>query len=161
MGPYIIDFEAFQHGDEQFKIKELCVLDVDRPLAPLYVLYEADRSWDSLTSSEQKTYSYQRRHVHHLGWEEGDRRYCPVCLMHYIMVDFPQCRNSIFYVMGEQKLKFLQQQLPKLNFCEYNIVFEQLPPIAHNISCFHRNHGEHCACLKCYRLYTHYITLPM
>ena len=53
MGPYIIDFEAFQHGDEQFKIKEICVLDVDRPLAPLYVLYEADRSWDSLTSSEQ------------------------------------------------------------------------------------------------------------
>jgi hypothetical protein len=161
MSPFFIDFEAFQHGDGKFRIKELCIMDVEQPLTPLYFLFKAERKWNSLTSGEQQTYSYQQRYLHHLCWEEGRTRYCRKCVWHHIKMQFPECRNHIFYVMGKQKLEFLKEVFPSLNFCEYNITFHQLPQIADNISCFYRYHGEHCACLKCYRLYTHYISLPL
>ena len=160
MGPYFIDFEAFQHGEEHYRIKELCILDVDRPLSPLYFIFAADKSWDALRISQQKTYSFQSRHIHGLGYDEGVTLYCSSCVARLMKQTFPNCLNGIFYVMGLQKMNFLITQFPKFNFCEYHVTFNILPQIAHNISCLHRNHSaEHCACLKCYRLYQHYITL--
>jgi hypothetical protein len=161
MSPFFIDFEAFQHGSNKFRLKELCVMDVDRPLNPLYFIFKGGKKWEDLTCGEQQTYSYQRRYLHHLGWEEGHARYCRRCVWYFIKDYFPQIRNSIVYVMGEQKIKFLQNEFPSLNFCEYNVTLALLPNVAANINCFYRDHGEHCACLKCYRLYTHYITLPV
>ena len=135
-------------------------MDVDRPLQPLYFLFKGHKKWETLTSGEQQTYSYQRRYLHRIGWEEGFSRYCRKCVWYHIKEYFSHIRNSIVYVMGEQKMRFLQQEFSTLNFCEYNVTFPLLPQIAPNIACFYRDHGEHCACLKCFRLYTHYITLP-
>jgi len=53
MGPFFIDFEAFQHGSGKFLIKELCILDIDRPLFPLYFLFEPLQEWSTLTTAQK------------------------------------------------------------------------------------------------------------
>ncbi len=157
MGPYFIDLEAFQHGHKTI-IKELCILDIDRPLRPLYFLFTPPQAWQTLSTAEQDSYDYQERHLHQLSWGEGESRYCRKCVYHHIKENFPACENAIFYVMGHEKCKVLAKMFPKLNFIEYNITFNTLPPTPHNIFCHYRNHGEHCASLKCFRLYDHYIS---
>ena len=158
VGPYFIDFEAFQHGSGSFKIKELCVIDVDRPLSPLYFVFRESTRWSSLTVEQQQTFAYQTRELHGLHWEEGITRYCRSCIWSWIKETFPLCRNSIFYVMGKQKMEYLQKEFPQLNFCEYNVTLNNLPSIAPNIKCLYRDHEQtHCACLKCFRLLQHYI----
>ena len=160
MAPYFIDFEGFQHGNGRYKIKELCIVDVDRVLSPLFFIFRAPKSWNSLTTEQQRTYSYETNHIHGLQWEEGITRYCRRCTWYWIKEAFPHCRTSIFYVMGKQKMEFLQTEFPEINFCEYNVTLNNLPSIPPNIKCLYREHDQtHCACLKCYRLYQHYICL--
>lgn len=163
-GPYFVDFEAFQHGTEKYKIKEMCVIDVNRPLSPLYFIFSltaALKPWDQLGLEQRKTYDYQSQHLHRLTYGEGVIPYCKTCIWRMIKHTFPTCINGIFYVIGSQKCAHLMNEFPKLNWCEYCLRNwnSDLPKIPPNISCLHRPHGDHCACLKCYRLYQHYITL--
>lgn len=161
MSPYFIDFEAFQHGTEKYVIKELCVIDVDQPFSPLYFIFKSRKRWDSLSKEQQTTYDYQTQYVHHIGWVEGEPRYCRGCVWETIKDVFPFCRNEIFYVMGKQKMDHLRNKFPHLNLCEYNVTMNTLPDLPPNITCIYRSHGEHCACLKCFRLVKHYSQLPM
>ena len=159
MGPHFIDFEAFQYQG-QYKIKELCIIDVDKPLTPLYYVFDSPSSWRELDDDQQYQYSYQTRKIHHLKWHEGDNCYCANCVMYHIKNDFPYWCNGIFYVMdcyNGQKVKFLMQEFPELNIVNYNVTFKQLPYITRNITCLHRDHGVHCAYLKCMRLCYHYM----
>jgi len=157
MPPYFVDFEAFQHGEERFHIKELCIIDVDNPLKPVYFLFKADKNWHGLSDCVKQTYNFQTNNLHQLAWNEGETRYCRRCVQYCVETIFPLCRNGIFYVMGTQKLKYLQDQFPKWNFAEYMILMKDLPLLPPNIGCIYRAHGEHCACLKCYQLVKHYL----
>jgi hypothetical protein len=159
MSPYFIDFEAFQHGTGKYEMKELCVIDVDRPFSPLYFLFKSNKKWESLKMDQQKTYHYQSQYVHGIGWDEGEEYCCRKCVWRHIVETFPLCQNEIFYVMGEQKMDYLHNKFPKLNLCLYNVTMNTLPHLPPNITCIYRSHGEHCACLKCYRLVKHYAQL--
>ena len=163
MGAIFVDFEAFQHGpSERFKLKELCLLSADRPLTPLYFLFGASPLWEQLDGEQQRTYAYQSRHLHHLEYSEGVVSFCKGCVARVIKTTFPDYINCVFYVMGSQKMEYLRDKFPMFNWCEYNgVTVNSLPSLPHNITCLHRPHGDHCACLKCYKLYQHYITSPM
>ena len=162
MGPYFIDFEAF-HYRGHYKIKELCIIDVDSPLTPLYIVFDSHSSWMELGEEEQYQYTYQTRKIHHIKWCEGDVKYCSNCIMHHIKNCFPCCSNGLFYVMDSQhngqKVKFLKQEFPELKILNYNITFKSLPNITKNITCLFREHGDHCAYLKCMRLCCHYMNV--
>jgi hypothetical protein len=43
MSPFIIEFEAFQHRGH-YKLKELCIMDMENPLSPLYFIFASRRS---------------------------------------------------------------------------------------------------------------------
>ena len=160
MGPYFIDFEGFQHGAGEYCLKELCIMSIDQPLFPLYYLFEAPRKWQDLHQEEKVTYSYVTNNYHELDWDEGQTRYCSNCIMNHVQHHFPYWQNGIFYVMETQnngpKYKFLKQEFPELNLVNYNITFNNLPTLPPNISCLHRNHGPHCAFLKCLKMVVHY-----
>ena len=160
MGAIFVDFEAFQHGaSEQFKLKELCILSADRPLTPIYFLFRGSPAWELLKEDQRMTYAYQSRHIHHLEYSEGVVQFCKSCVARTIKTAFPDWINSIFYVMGKQKMDFLKSKFPMFNWTEYNgVTMNTLPTLPHNITCLHRPHGDHCACLKCYKLYHHYVT---
>ena len=161
MGPYFIDFEAFQHGEGDTYIKELCIVDVDKPLFPLYYLFAPERLWDDLRRMEKYTYNHQTKNYHQLEWNEGTTRFCHNCVMNHIAVTWSNWSNSIFYVMEKDtngpKLRLLKKHFPHLNIVNDNISFYDLPPIPQHVKCLHREHGEHCAYFKCLRMITHYI----
>ena len=49
MPPYFIDFEAFQHGDGDFEVKELCMVAVGKPFGKhLYLLFGPSGEWHNL-----------------------------------------------------------------------------------------------------------------
>ena len=150
MGAIFVDFEAFQHGSsERYKLKELCVLSADRPLTPLYFLFRGSPAWEELDEDHRKTLEYS----------EGVVTFCKSCVARMIKVSFPEWIDCIFYVMGMQKVKYLRYKFPMFHWCEYNgVSLNTLPTLTHNIGCLHRPHGDHCACLKCYKLYHHYVT---
>jgi len=159
-----IDFEAFQHGDEDYQIKELCILDADSPLKPLTFMFQPSTPWDKLSSDRRRTYAYQEHHLHHLAWNEGDIRYCTKCIFHHIQSAFPLVAgvNTVCYVLGSQKTSFLQRELPMLNIYQYDNAFayKDLPMAPLHLTCTYRNHSRnHCAVLKCYQLFSHFESL--
>lgn len=157
------DFEAFQHGDEGFKVKELCFLSTKSPLRPLYFIFKPTTQWESLSEEQRRTYAYEERFIHHLSWGEGTTHYCGNCVRRDVERAFLHHTdgNHICYVLGRQKAEFLRAELPKLNIVEYDYVnsFKTLPRAASHLICCYRMHGrEHCAVLKCYRLLSHYLS---
>jgi hypothetical protein len=159
MSPFFIDFEAFQHGNERYMIKELCILSTNYANRPMYMLFRPSNQWHKLSMTHKQTYAYQTNHLHHIQWNEGFMRYCRKCIFSIINTSFPNCRSETFYVMGAQKQQFLKREFPQLHFVNYNVTFTQLPRLCGNSHCLYRNHGEHCAFLKCYQLYYHYMML--
>lgn len=156
--PCYIDFEAFQHGEESYKIKELCVLSSTNLLFPIHMIFRPHKKWDRLSMEQKQTYAYQTNHHHHILWNEGWMRYCRRCVFAIIEYCIPDCRRQTFYVMGGQKLRFLQNEFPQLHFVEMDVTFNHLPQLPHSM-CHYRNHGDRCAFLKCYKLYYHNMLL--
>lgn len=159
MSTFFLDFEAFQHGKEDFRVKELCILDVTKPLKPLNLVFKPEIRWDELSKPHQRTFSYQENNIHHLSWDEGTTRYCAKCVMHMIKQQFPVVTsyNTICFVAGREKTKFIQREFPMLNIFAYDrsASFKDLPAAPSHLSCNYRDHSrEHCAMLKCYQLYT-------
>jgi hypothetical protein len=157
---YFIDFEAFQHGEEDPQFKELCIIDASRPMEPLYYVFQPSMNWEELPSERQSTYNYNTRRIHHLHWLDGITRYCKKCIMHHVKMKFPNWSNGLFYVLDKvegPKVKFLKQEFPQLNIVNYNgLTFKTLPTPSIHMDCPYRPHGKHCAFQKCLQLYTHF-----
>ena len=157
-----MDFEAFQHGQEDFILKELCFFDSEKPLSPLYYTFKPPVPWDQLSSEQQHTFAYEEQHLHHLKWSEGKTRYCRNCVLYHLERAFPLIYNHKCYVLGQQKMEFLQCEFPELDIVNYSAAdsFKDLPHAPPHLSCLFRCHSlEHCAVIKCYRLYSHFIKL--
>lgn len=158
-GPFFIEFEAFQHK-EDFIIKELCIMEFHRPLTPLCYLFTPPFNYKNVDDAMRKSFKWQTKNHHHLTWDEGNRIFCNSCVMRHIEEVFPAWDLGIFYVMENivngQKLKILKKLFPALNIVNYSINFNDLPIVTENITCFYRNHGDHCAYLKCMRMLQHY-----
>ena len=156
-----VDFEAFQHGAEHFKPKELCIVSTKSPLQPLYFVFKHNKKWSDLSPEQQRTYSYETQHLHHLKYDEGGDIYCRVCVWRSIKKAFPEYRQGvIFYVFGQQKVHFLSTEFPKVIWRHYDFVarIDDLRPFQYNfIRCIYKPHGARCACLKCYRMYNDFV----
>ena len=155
---FFIDFEGFRRHDE-FVIKELCVISVDRSEDSLYYAFRLDRDeWQALTVEEQKTNMFASQHLHQLHWLEGVTRYCQTCVMFHLDRKFPRWKDGMFYVLDSAcgpKVRFLEKEFPQLRLVNYNgLTFKTLPET--HAACPFREHGEHCAFRKCHQLLTHF-----
>ena len=156
MPPYFLDFEAFRYRKESFQIKELTMLDVDKPLTPLYYIFAPTNQWQCLTEDERLQFRYQFNHIHQLHWNEGHSRYCKECIWYHVKTVFPYSDRAVTYVMGKEKMDFLQKEFPGLHLVEYNVTFKTLPEIPKTLICPFKEHGEHCTYRKTLRLFQHY-----
>jgi hypothetical protein len=164
---FFIDFEAFQHGGEDFSVKELCIVDIAKPMKALYYMYLPPCDWDALTHDQRRTYNYAYRALHRLSWDEGYTRFCTECLhrdMDRYLFGATNRESSVFYVIGRQKTEFLQRILPAYKFVNYQEAFnvssfKDLPESVFGSRCLHRAHGDRCAVLKCYRMLQHFISI--
>lgn len=155
--PVFVDFEAFQHGGEDFKLKEICILDSAVPFQPIHMIFTPMTPWKSLTEEQKRTYAFQTRHVHHLEYEEGEREYCQQCVWRRLSSTIPNLSQRVFLVFGLQKYTFLKKEFPQLRWMQYTSLdaVKNLPHLPINVLCGYSRHGEHCAVLKCYRLFHH------
>lgn len=165
---FFVEFEAYQHGTEDFQIKEIAVMDAAWPMRILQFVYLPPSDWKSLSNEQKKTYTYERRKLHHLHWHEGTLHFCAECLQReinrwFLTYYYYATDDVVFYTMGEQKVKYLQKILPGYNIVNYaavhDVTIRTLPPVPDNLTCLYRNHGKHCAVLKCYKLYFHFMSV--
>jgi len=164
---YLIDFQAFQHGTEDYTVKEMCIIDVSKPTRPFHTLYLPPCCWYELSREQKRTYYYQTRSLHKLNWDEGYTKFCRECLqrdMERWLFGSSNPVLSVFYVMGQQKKEYLQRLLPHYNFVNYQDAFNvnswaDLPEAPPTARCPHRDHGDYCSVKKCYSMYWHYLTI--
>ena len=147
-----IEFEGFQlEYGKRWIIKELCVLDQEQPLKPLYYLFTSDLPFESLSQDEKFQVGFVTTNIHGISWFEGTSRFCASCVENRIIEDFGN--TCEFYTMGETKVKVLSELFPRLRIHNVDRSFKTLPNLMPHITCLHRVHGEHCAVRKCYRLF--------
>jgi len=156
---YFLDIECFQHGSEEMIIKELSVLDITRPFEVLSMVFQSNKPWSSLSEEQKRTYSYQTRRLHHLHWKEGEQLYSRDNVAEQLATAFPLITERNVFVIGCQKAVFLRKEFNMLNIVEFNCErIKDLIKVPDHIVCTYRNHGrDHCAVLKCYRMYLHYL----
>jgi len=161
---YFIDFEANQHSKGPFYLKELCIMDVEKPLRNLCIVFTAPKPWCRTTEEERKTYSYNERRLHHLNWYEGNAPFDAKAVASTIDW-YTGNMNALFFAQNAQKTTILQELLPDLNIINYadldercrEVTLAKLPHPPDYITCTYRDHGRHnCAVLKCYRFCMHY-----
>jgi len=155
-----IDFEAFQHKNEDFRIKELCVLIAEKPFHPLHYVFKNDKSWSQLSQAKRRTYKYQEKQLHHLTWTEAASPFRHWCA-HCIKIELESLGPLKCYVLGKQKADYLRSVLssPLINIVEYEYTdsYKTLSPAPSHLVCTYRDHSrEHCALLKCYQMMFHY-----
>lgn len=154
MPTYYIDFEAFQHGDGPFILKELCIMENQDNY--LYYLFRPEENCADMSPELQQTFTYLTNHVHGLYWEEGITRYCNTCVAHRVTHAFPHWHEATFMVLDRPsgpKVTFLKNEFPQLNIVHaYNVTFNTLPD-ADEFWCPYRNHGKHCSFIKCCQLH--------
>lgn len=158
---FFLDFEGFKHGQDQMRIKELCVINADQPWDPLYYVFRFEENeWNMLSADEQKTHNYASRRLHKLHWLDGICRYCKECIFYHLRQKFPRWNEGIFYVLDTAngpKVQFLTQEFPELRIVNYNgLTFKTLPEPRFQMICPFRDHGKHCAFRKCQQLFTHF-----
>ena len=160
---YFMDFEAFQHGKEDYTVKELALRKVNYPYTCVSYVFRAQKPWSSLSPCQQRTYAYQEHKLHGLAWNEGEDNFCGECLLRQFKREFPRIanKNSIIYILGPEKTSYLQKFFPSLNIIMYkNVTLKDLPQASLFICCHYRNHSRiHCAVIKTFRLSLHYSTI--
>ena len=158
VGPFFIDYEAFQHGNDVI-MKELCIMDYNRPLTPLYYVFMPPYDYKDIDKDMKQSFKWETKHHHHLHLREGNTMFCKSCIMRHISDTFLSWDLGVFYVMENQaggpKVQLLKAIFPLLTIVNYNVSFNFLPKLS-NVKCIYRRHGEHCAYLKCMRMIQHY-----
>ena len=148
--PVVLDFEGFRHKKSGFIIKELAVSTENYCDT---VSFLPPTSFNILSSSERRSYSWVSKYLHGLNWESGDYPYCYLQqIFDSIALRFPL---ATFYAKGTEKTETIQKLLKKdvinleILLCPKieNLKFFHETPICtlHVLSCPKRQRNQHCA----------------
>lgn len=141
MATYFIDFQGFR-TDENIIIKELCIMDANNILYPLFGMFKFSTPSSIFSDHTQAINNYLSLHHHTLRWEEGDQSFCGGC----INAD----ESGLYYVYDVEdgfKMNTLRRIFPRLRLVVY--AKESILDVPSNISCMWREHGTHCAYKTC------------
>ena len=106
--PVVLNFEGFRHKKSGFIIKELAVSTENYCDTVSFLL---PTSFNILSSSERRPYSWVSNNLHGLNWESGDYPYCYLQQMFdSIALRLPL---ATFYAKGTEKTETLQKLLKK------------------------------------------------
>ena len=154
MSVFFIDFEAFWTNENEFIIKELCIMNVNNMFYPLHYVFKPTLHWSELTKKAATTNKYLSKYFHKLNWYEGTSIFCSTCIKNNIYQNFT-IENAVFYVR-DQKVKLMKELFREFRIIGYSA--EKLNTIPRNITCPFRCHGKHCAFKKCLLLCQHYLS---
>lgn len=106
-GSVVLDMQCFKDSDNDFLLKEVCVVDVTTGTLIMHHIARPPFNRDYLTADRLRESNWLTRHCHGLEWDQGDIAYIALldklraCLIH----------RPIVYVKGSQKRTFVQRHL--------------------------------------------------
>ena len=158
-------------------------MDVSNPYRCLHRVYQNRGKWYDLSAVKKLTYRHQY-HLHQLKWIEGQLKFSK----DYLIDDFKEYlgdpSTAVFYVLGREKLRIMQEFFPMLIIMDYSdvceaasaktmskkenkknnehfLTFNDIPHAPDCITCPYGTHSrKNCAYLKCVRLQQHYMKYP-
>jgi hypothetical protein len=128
--------------------KELCYIDVDKPLDLQYYLLKTEKKGLNLTTDDKHRYPYLVKFYHRLQYNQG------TAYLNNINIE----SDSVILVNGEEKRNMVQSLF---NHClVFNVECPSLLRLSDTykyICCPFSNHSlQHCACIKLYKFYSYY-----
>ena len=149
----VLDIEDFLRKKSDFMIEELSVCTHN---CSDTVSFRPPSSFNILSSSEQRAYTWVSKFLHGLAWESGDYPYCYwQQFLQNIRLRFPFAE---FYAKGTEKMdtlkKLIQDDAINLEtfLCPMveNLKLYRDIPICdlHAVSCLKRQRSKHCATKK-------------
>jgi hypothetical protein len=106
-GSVVLDMQCFRDSDNDFLLKEVCVIDVTTGTLILHHIARPPFNREFLTSERLRESNWLTRHCHGLEWDQGDIAYVALldrlrsCLLH----------RPVVYVKGSQKREFVKRHL--------------------------------------------------
>ena len=117
-GPVVLDLQGFKDNDNQFILKEVCVVEVNTSQLLLHHIACPPYDRDQLNQERLRESFWATKHCHGLQWSEGDMPY------HVLIDQLMYCLHNrdIVYVMGPEKKEFVQRNLRLTSSTVMNIV---------------------------------------
>ena len=101
--PVVIDLVGFRNKKSDFFIKELAIATENYTDT---VSFQSPNSFNSLSSSEQRSHQWVSKFLHGLAWERGDY---PYSYLHQVVQGIVfRFRLSKFYAKGTEKTETLK-----------------------------------------------------
>jgi len=142
---WLIDFEGYGCGGDDFIVKEISILNSDGTQCFTYMV-SSPNNYTYFPQDSTFRYQYER---HHLAWENGDYSFS-----HAIGDIMAKVRGYCVFCKGLEKQRFLENYLP------YVAQLDMVPSFKQLNSCMTEwceyRHGKFCARRKVYEL-KHYI----
>lgn len=115
--PIIVDFQCFKNNDNEFILKEVCVLEAVSGTLLMHHIVKPPFDRDLLTDEKLRESYWLTKHCHGLNWDQGD--------IHYNVLEdkLRSCisKRSTVYVKGDQKKEFVRCTLIT-DFCTTNVI---------------------------------------
>jgi hypothetical protein len=128
--------------------KELCYIDVEKPLDLHYYMLKTELNWMDLSADDKKKNAYLINHYHCLQYNQGKAS----------MNDINIESQSVILVNGAEKRSMVQSLFEHCRV--FNVECSSLLRLPNNykhICCpFSTNSLYHCACIKLYKFYSYY-----
>lgn len=105
--PVVLDIQCFKDNNNEYIVKEVCVLDITTNTILLHHIVKPPCDRDFLSAAKQRETYWLTKHCHGLEWDQGDIKY-------YTLIDkLRVClhNRSIIYVKGLQKKRYVLKYL--------------------------------------------------
>lgn len=106
-GSVLLDMQCFKDSDNDFLLKEVCVVDVTTGTLIMHHIARPPFNKWHLTAERLRESNWLTRHCHGLEWDQGDIAY--VALLDKLRSCF--IHRPIVYVKGSQKRDFVMRHL--------------------------------------------------
>ena len=102
--PIILDFQCFKDNNNEYILKEVCVLEVDSGTLLMHHIAKSPFKRDFLTQEKLRESYWLTKHCHGLEWDQGDIWY------HALEEKLRSCiaKRPVIYVKGAEKKEFLR-----------------------------------------------------
>jgi hypothetical protein len=113
----IVDFQCFKDNNNDYLLKEVCVLEADSGTLLMHHIVKSPFDRDFLSEEKLRESHWLTKHCHGLEWDQGDIWY------HMLEDKLRAClaKRSIVYVKGDQKKLYLQRHFIK-DTCTTNVI---------------------------------------
>lgn len=117
VSPIIVDFQCFKDNNNDYLLKEVCVLEADSGTLLMHHIAKSPFEQDFLSEEKLRENHWLTKHCHGLEWNQGDIWY------HVLEDKLRACiaKRPLVYVKGAEKKEYLRRNFIT-DFCTTNVI---------------------------------------